>query len=61
MRFRILGPNAEAVFARMTGNLSETEFTIPRQIVADVTVYGQPTHEDDGAVSFGLEALTIEE
>ena len=61
MRFRIPGPDAEKVFARMTGDLSETDFTIPRQIVADVVVYGVPTRELDGAISFGIEALTIEE
>ena len=61
MQFRIPGPNANEIFARMTGDLSETDFTIPRQIVADVVVYGQPTRERDGAISFRIEALTIEE
>ncbi|HEX6409583.1 MAG TPA: hypothetical protein VFZ88_03220 [Sphingomicrobium sp.] len=32
-----------------------------RQIVADVVVFGQPTRERDGSISFGIEALTIEE
>lgn len=45
----------------MTGDLSDAEFSIPRQIVADVVVYGQPTRERDGSISFSIEALTIEE
>ena len=61
LRFRIPGPDADQILARMTGDLKETDFTIPRQIVADVVVYGQPTHERDGAISFSIEALTIEE
>ena len=61
MRFRIPGPGADQILTRMTGDLTETDFTIPKQIVADVVVYGQPTHERDGAISFSIEALTIEE
>ena len=45
----------------MTEKLDDTEFAIPRQIVADVVVYGQPTRELDGSVSFAIEALTIQE
>ena len=61
MRFRILGPDAGKIYEGMTGNLSDTEFAIPRQLVADIAVYGAPTHECDGSISFGIEALTIEE
>ena len=61
LRFRIPGPGAEEIHARMTTDLKETDFTIPKQIVADVVVYGQPTRERDGAISFNIEALTVEE
>ena len=61
LRFRIPGPDAEAIFARITGDLNDAEFAIPRQIVADIVVYGEPTREWDGAISFGIQALTIEE
>jgi hypothetical protein len=61
LRFRIPGPDAEEVLARITGDLTETDFAIPKQIVADVVVYGQPTRDRDGAISFSIEALTIEE
>lgn len=61
MRFRIPGPEAEEIFARMTGDLTEAEFAIPKQIVADVVVYGAPARERDGSISFSIEALTIEE
>ena len=61
LRFRIPGPDAQNIYDRMTGKLAEAEFAIPRQIVADVVVFGQPTGERDGSISFGIEALTIEE
>ena len=61
LRFRIAGSDAEDIYSRMTGDLADAEFAIPRQIVADVVVFGQPTRERDGSISFGIEALTIEE
>ena len=61
MRFRIPGPRAEDIFARMTGDLTDAEFAIPKQIVADIVVYGAPARERDGSISFSIEALTIEE
>ena len=61
MRFRIPGPEAEDIFARMTGDLTDAEFAIPKQIVADVVLYGAPARERDGSISFSIEALTIEE
>jgi len=59
MRFRITGPDARKTYDAMTGNLKDDEFAIPRQIVADVALFGSPTNEPDGSISFGLEALTI--
>ena len=59
MRFRIPGPDARKTYDAMTGSLSDEEFAIPRQIVADVALFGSPTNEPDGSISFGLEALTI--
>ena len=59
MRFRIPGPDARKTYDAMTGNLTDEEFAIPRQIVADVAVFGSPTNEPDGSISFELEALTI--
>ncbi|WP_223276232.1 hypothetical protein [Sphingomonas daechungensis] len=44
----------------MTSDLSDSEFAIPGQLVADVLVYGKPSHERDGSLSFAIEALTIE-
>ena len=61
MRFRIPGPHADELFERMTGKLSDAEFAIPKQIVADILVTGRPTRERDGSISFGIEALTVEE
>jgi len=45
----------------MTGDLVDAEFAIPRQIVAEVILYGEPAHHPDGSVSFTFEALTVEE
>jgi hypothetical protein len=59
LRFRVAGPDAQTICERMTEMLDDTEFAIPRQIVADVVVYGQPTREPDG--SFAIEVLTIQE
>ena len=61
MRFRIPGPEAAGIFARMTRDMADAEFAIPKQIVADVVVFGTSTRERDGSISFGIEALTIEE
>lgn len=60
MRFRIPGPNAETIYDLMTSKLAEAEFEVPGQLVADVLVYGSPTYETDGSISFAIEALTIE-
>lgn len=61
MHFRIPGPKADEIFAGMTDDLTDSELSVPRQIVADVVVYGQPTRERDGSITFSIEALTIEE
>ena len=61
LSFRIAGPDAQLIYERLTDKLDDTEFAIPRQIVADVVVYGQPLREPDGSISFTIEALTIQE
>jgi len=61
MRFRIPGPNADEIYKAITGDLAEAEFSFFRQILADVAVFGMPTHESDGSICFGIEALTIED
>jgi hypothetical protein len=59
MRFRIPGPDAQRIYDSLTGNLTDDEFAIPRQILADIAVFGSPTTGSDGSISFALEALTI--
>lgn len=61
LKFRVPGPGAREIFDRMTGDLVDAEFAIPRQIVAEVILYGEPVHHPDGAISFTIEALTVEE
>ena len=59
--FRIPEAEAEAVALRITDGIEDTEFTIPGHIVADIEVVSPLTQEEDGSVTFELEALTIEE
>jgi len=61
MRFRIPGPGAEELHQSMTGDLAESEFSLSRQILADIAVFGTPARESDGSISFAIEALTIEQ
>jgi len=61
MRFRIPGPGAEETYKAITGDLADAEFSLSRQVLADIAVFGTPTNESDGSISFGIEALTIEE
>ena len=61
MRFRIPAPKAEETYRAMTSDLTDAEFSLSRQILADIAVFGAPTIENDGSISFGIEALTIEE
>ena len=60
-RFRVPGPDAQAVVDALTAGLEATEFTLPGQIVADIALDPGPALMRDGAISFGIEALTIEE
>lgn len=60
-RFRVPGPNAARIVGLLTEGMSDAEFAIPRHIVADITLSGEPRAEHDGSVSFGIEALTIQE
>lgn len=58
---RVCGPDSGEVVRRMCGGLEDAEFSIPGQIVADVTVFGKPVREPDGSTSITIEALTIGE
>jgi hypothetical protein len=61
MRFRILAPRAQETYRSVTSDLAESEVAVAKQILADIAVFGSPTYESDGSISFGIEALTIEE
>ena len=61
LAFRVPGPGAEEIYRSLTDDLGKTELALPRQIVADIVVYGAPAYEADGSVSFAIEALTIAE
>ena len=58
-RFRIAGPEADAAFDRLTNGIDEVEFPLSGHVVADIGLNGDPAHEPDGSIGFGVEALTI--
>lgn len=58
---RIAGPHSEAVVRRLTHALEDADFVIPGQIVADISVVGEPKPCADGSTELSLEALTIAE
>ena len=57
--FRLVGPDADAIYTRLTDGLAEAEFAIPRQVVTDIVVPSEPVQGADGSLSFEVEALTI--
>ena len=59
--FRISGPDAESIHQRLTFGLEDSEFAIPRHVLADVVVESPPIRQQDGSICFGVEALTIAE
>jgi hypothetical protein len=61
MELRITGPHAANIVRRMTDGLTEVEFTIPGQIVADIGLERPPGHNADGSITLKIEALTIAE
>lgn len=61
MRFRIKGPMANEAYREITGDLADSDVSLSKQILADIAVFEIPVRESDGSISFGVEALTIEE
>ena len=58
--FRITGADA-AVAAGIANGLTDAEFAIPGQIVADIALVGRPHAASDGATVVRIEALTVAE
>lgn len=56
---RLAGPDSGAAAARLCDGLEDAEFSIPGQIVADISVAGAPTAEPDGSTTVTIEGLTI--
>jgi hypothetical protein len=61
LQLRITGDYSSVAAQRMCADLEDAEFHIPRQIVADIALAGEPAREDDGSTTVTIEALTIEE
>lgn len=58
---RFAGPRAESLVESVCSELSEEEFAIPGQIVADIALEGAPKRCADGSLEAVIEALTIAE
>lgn len=61
MALRIPAPDADLLSKLITGGLTDAEFAIPGQIVADIGLERPPQCNDDGSISLFIEALTITE
>ena len=61
IELRMTGEDAPAAARRMCGGLEHADFRIPRQIVADIALAGEPSQANDGSVCISIEALTVEE
>lgn len=61
LELRLPSPDAVARAELLTFGLSEAEFRIPGQIVADIHLSRAPVHAPDGSVILHIEALTIAE
>jgi hypothetical protein len=61
IQFQVIGPEPEISARRLAQGLSEAEFSIPGQIVADVVLASLPAKLACGSVQLRMEALTIAE
>lgn len=61
MELRVPGPDADLLADRLIMGLSDAEFAIPGQIVADIGLERPPARNRDGSVTLHIEALTIAE
>ena len=58
---RVPGPNAITVVALLIEGLEDADFSIPGQIVADITLAKPPVDQRDGSIVIEIEALTVAE
>ena len=58
---RVIGSRSLEVADRLCRDLGNAEFSIHRQIVADISTIGDPLGNSDGSASITIEALTISE
>lgn len=61
MLLRVPGPDADLLVNRLVGDLSDADFSISGQIVADIALEQPPIRNPDGSISLAIEALTIAE
>jgi hypothetical protein len=61
LSLRLVGPDCHEIVNRLILGLEDAEFAISGHIVADIGLIEPPRHEDDGAITLNLEALTIAE
>jgi hypothetical protein len=58
---RVTGPESSEIARRICSGLEDAEFNIAGQIVADITVVGEPAAGIDDSTSIVIEALTVTE
>ena len=61
IELRIPPPDALSLANRISDRLSDAEFGVPGQIVADIGLDRAPSANRDGSVTLHIEALTIAE
>ena len=59
IELHITGSDSAVAADRLIRGLSEAQFDIPRQILADIAVVKGPARQADGSTSLNIEALTI--
>ena len=59
LELRVPGPEAQDLADRLVSGLADAEFSIPGQIVADISLAGQRRSHSDGSISLQIEALTV--
>jgi hypothetical protein len=61
IELRVVGDNPDELACRLVEGLSDADFSIPGQIVADISLASTPATLACGGVELRIEALTIAE
>lgn len=59
LTLRVLGPQADAISARLTDGLEDAQLPLRGHIVADIALAAPPLSCSDGSIELSIEALTL--